>query len=240
MTAVAALLAGLAVAAALAAPRPAHRLVAPARRVTAARAGLSAPVACALGGAGVAVLVGLPLGPVLGVGAALGGPVLLGRLEPAAARRDREHLVAQLPLALDLLAACLSGGASLPAAAAALARAVPGVLRARLMAVSHALAVGTAPADAWQLLGGSSRDDPLAGTARLLARAAEGGTPVSATVTRLAVEARARARAAGSQRARQLGVVIVAPLGLCFLPAFVLLGVVPVVVGLAGPLLATF
>ena len=240
MTAVAALLAGLAAATALAAPRPAHRLVPAARRATAARTGLSAPVACALGGAGIAVLVGVPLGPVLGVAAALGGPVLLGRLEPAAARRDREQLVTQLPLALDLLAACLSGGASLPAAAAALACAVPGVLGARLAAVSRALAVGTAPADAWLLLGGSSHDDPLAGPARLLARAAEGGTPVAATVTRLAVEARARARAAGSQRARQLGVVIVAPLGLCFLPAFVLLGVVPVVVGLAGPLLATF
>jgi hypothetical protein len=30
-------------------------------------------------------------------------------------------------------------------------------------------------------------------------------------------------------------VLAVAPLGLCFLPAFVLLGVVPVVAGLAGP-----
>jgi len=32
-------------------------------------------------------------------------------------------------------------------------------------------------------------------------------------------------------------VVITAPLGLCFLPAFVCLGVLPVVAGLAGQLL---
>jgi hypothetical protein len=31
-------------------------------------------------------------------------------------------------------------------------------------------------------------------------------------------------------------VLITAPLGLCFLPAFVCLGIVPVVVGLAGQL----
>jgi hypothetical protein len=40
------------------------------------------------------------------------------------------------------------------------------------------------------------------------------------------------------QAARRVGVLVVAPLGLCFLPAFVLLGVVPVVLGLTGPLLA--
>jgi pilus assembly protein TadC len=37
--------------------------------------------------------------------------------------------------------------------------------------------------------------------------------------------------AAAAERA---GVLIAGPLGLCFLPAFVCLGIVPVVVGLAG------
>jgi hypothetical protein len=45
---------------------------------------------------------------------------------------------------------------------------------------------------------------------------------------------------AASRRRGGSGVLAVAPLGLCFLPAFVLLGVVPVVAGLAGPLLAGF
>jgi hypothetical protein len=72
-----------------------------------------------------------------------------------------------------------------------------------------------------------------------LSRAAEGGAPVAAAVSRLAADARADARARGEQAARRVGVLAVAPLGLCFLPAFVLLGVVPVIAGLAGPLFAT-
>ncbi|MCA1721019.1 MAG: type II secretion system F family protein, partial [Actinobacteria bacterium] len=91
----------------------------------------------------------------------------------------------------------------------------------------------------WAQLAGDRSDDPLAPAARLLARAAEGGAPVADTVARLAQDARAVARAAGEQAARRVGVLVVAPLGLCFLPAFVLLGVVPVVLGLAGPLFAS-
>ncbi len=57
-------------------------------------------------------------------------------------------------------------------------------------------------------------------------------------MARLAAEARADRAARGQAAAERAGVLAVAPLGLCFLPAFVLLGVVPVVAGLVGPLLA--
>jgi hypothetical protein len=46
----------------------------------------------------------------------------------------------------------------------------------------------------------------------------------------LAGDLRRRRRAAAEQRARSVGVRAAAPLGLCFLPAFVLIGVVPSVV----------
>jgi pilus assembly protein TadC len=176
--------------------------------------------------------------PAIGIAAA--GPRLLARLEPAALRREREQLVAELPLVLDLLAACLAGGASLPTAAAAVAAAVPGPYRPRLQAVVDALAVGTAPGEAWLALGGTTSDDPVLPVARLLSRGVDGGTPLAAALARMAAEARAAARAAGATAARRVGVLIVAPLGLCFLPAFVLIGIVPVVAGLAAPLLATF
>lgn len=195
------------------------------------------PVACALAGLAAALLVGLPAGAPVGLMVALLGPVLLARLEPAGARREREHLLRDLPLALDLLAACLAGGAAAASAAAAVGDALPGPCGRRLTGVHAAVMVGTAPDEAWLLLGGSDPDDPLAPTARLLARAAAGGTPVCAAVARLASEARAQSVAAGSYAARRVGVLVVAPLGLCFLPAFVLLGIVPVVAGLAGPLL---
>ena len=77
----------------------------------------------------------------------------------------------------------------------------------------------------------------MAPASRALARAAEGGAPVAAAVARMAGDARLRAAADGEAAARRAGVLAVAPLGLCFLPAFVLLGVVPVIAGLAGPLL---
>ena len=50
-------------------------------------------------------------------------------------------------------------------------------------------------------------------------------------VHRLAEELRERARADVEARARSIEVKAAAPLGLCLLPAFVVLGVVPMVVG---------
>lgn len=193
-----------------------------------------------LAGIAVAVTVPVPVGIVAGAVLAGLGPRLLGRLEPRAVRAERERLLADLPLVLDLLASCLAGGAPLHTAAGAVAAAVPGPGGRRVAAVAAALRVGSPPADAWGALAGAAADDPFAPAARALARAADGGAPVATAVSRLAAEARAEARARGEQAARRVGVVAVAPLGLCFLPAFVLLGIVPVVAGLAGPLLATF
>ena len=212
----------------------------------------SPQAACLAAGLALALVVGLPLGIVPGLLVAATGPRLLARLEPRSVQNERRQLVADLPLVLDLLAACLAGGASLPAAAAAVSAAVPGPCGARLAAVASALAVGSSPPQAWAALAGNGAadptdsggtrpvaEDPLAPAARLLVRACEGGAPVAATVIRLAADARAESRAVGDQRARRIGVLVVAPLGLCFLPAFVLLGVVPVVIGLAGPVLSS-
>ena len=194
-------------------------------------------LACAVAAAAAVLLLPLPLGLVVGAAVAVAGPRLLGRLEPRAAREEQEQLLADLPLLLDLLAACLAGGAGLQDAARAVSGAVPGAAGRRLAAVGSAVAVGTAPADAWLLLGAADAD-PLRAAAQALSRAAGGGAPVAGAVSRLAADARADARGRSEQAARRAGVLAVAPLGLCFLPAFVLLGVVPVVVGLAGPLLA--
>lgn len=250
VTLLAAVLAGLAVAVLLVRPRDRRLEVAVGRPaagswpVFSAAAGpgrLPPPhVVCWLSGAAAAVVLPLALGLVVGLAVALLGPRLLARLEPSAVRRERDQLLDDLPLLLDLLAACLAGGAPLASAASAVAGALPGPAGRRAAAVAAALGVGCPPADAWQALAGSDPADPLAPAARALARAADGGAPVAAAVARLAAEARLDARARGEQAAHRVGVLAVAPLGLCFLPAFVLLGIVPVVVGLAAPLLATF
>lgn len=193
---------------------------------------------CAFAGLAALLLVGGAAGVVLGLAVALGGPHALGRLEPRAARETRERIAADLPLALDLLSACLTGGAALPDAVRVVGGALAGPVGRRLVAVAAALDVGTPPVQAWAGLTGGDPDGFVAAAVRVLGRAGDGGTPVAAAVARLAGEAREDRRAQGLAAAERAGVLAVAPLGLCFLPAFVLLGVVPVVVGLVTPLLA--
>ncbi len=217
----------------------------------------AATAACALGAVALALLVGGPAGLVVGMAAGLVGPRALRRLEPRSVREEREGFAADLPIALDLLAACLAGGAPLPAAVGAVAAAMPGPCGRRLARVAAALDVGSRPDEAWSALLGpgpagptaaspprSASRSPAAGeelaasVVRALVRAAEGGAPVATAMTRLAEQSRDTARASGQAAAERAGVLAVAPLGLCFLPAFVLLGVVPVVAGLVGPLLS--
>jgi hypothetical protein len=189
---------------------------------------------CLAGGLGVWLMFGGAAGLLLGTVLVVAGPRLLARLEHD---DEAQEVAARLPLALELLGACLAGGAVPAEAVRAVSVAVPGPCGARLAKVAAALAVGSAPAEAWCALG----DDrgPAGAAARALARAADGGAPVAAAVLRVAEQARRDAGAVAERRARRAGVLAVGPLGLCFLPAFVLLGVVPAVMGLAAPLLAS-
>ncbi|OEV29597.1 hypothetical protein AN219_15615, partial [Streptomyces nanshensis] len=63
------------------------------------------------------------------------------------------------------------------------------------------------------------------------------GAPAVDQVTRLTRELRARRARDASARARRAAVLVTGPLGLCFLPAFLAVGVAPVVLGLARSLL---
>lgn len=219
---------GAAVAVLLARPR-ARLPTAPASRARVPQA------ACLLAGVAAWALVGGVLGAGLGIAVALGGPRVLARLDDT--ESETAELTAVLPLALDLLSACLAGGAAPEAAVSAVAAAFPGPCGSRLHRVASALRLGSAPAEAWSALG--TGRDAAGAAARALARAAEGGAPVAEAVQRVAAEARRRQQADAHRRAAQAGVLAVLPLGACFLPAFVLLGVVPAVVGLAGPLLSS-
>jgi pilus assembly protein TadC len=171
-----------------------------------------------------------------GVGLALGAPVLLERLD-AREEHDEQALALQLPLALDLVGACLTGGAPLAQALGSVAGALDGPAAVRLRRVAAALAVGTPVEEAFSELG----DSGAAGTAaRALRRAAESGAPVAAAVTRVADEARRTATSVARKRVRQAGIKAAAPITVCFLPAFLVLGTVPTVVAVTGPLLKAF
>ena len=56
-------------------------------------------------------------------------------------------------------------------------------------------------------------------------------------LTQLADDLRAARLAAGEAARHRAGVLLVLPLGLCFLPAFLVAGVVPVIVAVLGDVL---
>lgn len=179
------------------------------------------------------LLGGLP-GWVAGALVAAACAWTLARLEPREVRLRRARIVAELPVAIDLLAACLRGGGAWHDSVEAVADAVGGPLGTELARVAARIRLGADPTEEWL---GLAREPVLAPLGRAAARAAAGGAPVAATLARLARDQRRTARAAASARARTAGVRAVAPLGLCFLPAFVLLGIVPAVAGIAANVL---
>ena len=216
-----------------------HRRARPAR--PGRRAGLPPGVlrggAALLVGAGVAVsLPGLP-GLVAGVLAAAVG----FRCLPEPPSADRRRAVAeaaalrtQLPLTADLLAGCLASWCAPATAAEAVAGAIGEPMAGRLAEVAADLRMGGGAEESWARFGA---DPVLAPLGRCLVRASASGAPPAAGLARLAEGCRAEAATAAQGRARRAGVLATAPLGLCFLPAFVLIGVVPVVTGLAGTFL---
>jgi hypothetical protein len=113
------------------------------------------------------------------------------------------------------------------------AAALPGPAADRLAPVPDRLALGTDPVAVWEEV---ARDADLAVLGRALARAQRSGAPVADTVERVAEELAAAGRAEVEDRARAVGVKAAVPLGLCLLPAFLLLGVVPMVAGLLAEL----
>ncbi|MFE9449068.1 type II secretion system F family protein [Streptomyces sp. NPDC006739] len=144
---------------------------------------------------------------------------------------DRARAARQLPLAADLLAACIAAGAGPVIAAQAVGEALGGPVGEGLARGAAEVRLGGEPADAWRRLAAL----PGAGAlARLLERADESGLPAAGPVARLASDARAEWTRAATARARRAAVLVSAPVGLCFLPAFIAVGVLPVVIGLAG------
>lgn len=203
------------------------------------RMGLSAPRLARAGGVltGVALAVaGLGLtGLLLGLAAAAVLPGVLARAEPAAVGRTRRALVAELPLAVDLVAAAIAAGAQPAAALEQVGRVLPGVLGGRLVVTARALRLGADPVTGWApaLAGGG---ESLRGVADAFAGARTDGSALAERLSRVALDVREAAAAASLAAAQRAGIRAVAPLGLCFLPAFVAVGVVPVVAASLGRL----
>ncbi|MFB7409248.1 type II secretion system F family protein [Streptomyces sp. NPDC056202] len=154
-----------------------------------------------------------------------------GRAAPTEAEDDA---VRHLPLAADLLAACASAGAGPGEAAEAVGRSLGGALGERLSRTAAELRLGGEPAEVWRRFGAIPG---ASGLARCMERAGSSGAPAAEAVARHATALRSAGARTAAARARRAQVLISGPVGLCFLPAFLAVGVAPVVIGLATGLL---
>lgn len=177
-------------------------------------------------------LVALPI--PINIGAAVAVwilvPRLASRLESGDVRRERAHLARQAPVVADLLAATSASGATVARSVAAIHAAVGDPAARYLSKVEAALSLGADPAEAFRPL---LDDASLAPIAQAVSRSMRTGAPLSGVLARIADDLRRAHSRDVEIAARSAGVRAVAPLAVCFLPAFMLLGVVPVIASLA-------
>ncbi|SFR15687.1 Type II secretion system (T2SS), protein F [Lentzea waywayandensis] len=133
----------------------------------------------------------------------------------------------ELAAAWDLLAACLKAGLPVPTA-------IQAVEMKELSQVAELLKLGADPVTAWA----SALDQPATALlARAARRTARSGAALARQTAELAERTRSEACDEAEAKAQKAAVAVAAPLALCFLPAFLCLGVAPVVLGLAGQFL---
>lgn len=144
---------------------------------------------------------------------------------------DDDDGMPSITLVLGLIAVAVRQGASIPVALDAVGRAVSGTLGERMSQVSGALHRGMSWHDAWA----APCEDAACGRCLRLLRDTlddawhRGASPVERL--EMAIEAVDRdERAAIEQGASRLSVRLLMPTGLCFLPSFIAIGVVPSIV----------
>jgi hypothetical protein len=231
--------AGLLVLAALIVLRPstpalAVRRLGPSR--TSARAGraprdprkLAATGACCLVALAAALLIPGPARFLAAPVAFAAAREALRHLPPPVDPPPAPHLIAA---GAELLAACLEAGALPATALAVTGRSLPEPLGGQLTAAGHALRSGTAIEQALPERGA------LAPLASVFRRSAQTGSAMAGQLVAVAEQLRSDEHFERLERARKVGVLSALPLGLCMLPAFLLLAVVPAVIGLGAGVL---
>ena len=172
----------------------------------------------------------------VGMRAALVLGAAVGALLVLRARRDaRPPPAAAGSLVLEVIAACLDAGAMTPAAVSAAAPTAAPPADAALRRVAASLRAG-APAQAvWSSFAAECRDwEPVA---RACARTDTSGAAVADELRRIAARRRSRETSDRKRAVGRTSVWLVLPLGVCFLPAFVLVGVAPLLLAAAPQLL---
>ncbi|HJW00573.1 MAG TPA: type II secretion system F family protein [Arthrobacter sp.] len=131
---------------------------------------------------------------------------------------------------LELIAAMLDAGSGIGRSLELVAAAASPGYRTNLRPVVSALAIGADWETAWR--SSEIRLPEILEMRDALGFAALTGAPSSAILYAQAARIRRQRFRAAEKRAASLGVKLVIPLGLCSLPAFICLGVVPVLLAL--------
>lgn len=137
----------------------------------------------------------------------------------------------------DLLAATLRAGLALPTTLHAVAEELRGPPARLLRETARATALGADAASAWEP---ALAHPDTAELARAAKRTARSGGGLAEAAAGSAQRARASAGEQAQVRVQRASVWVAAPLGLCFLPAFLCLGVLPVVVGMVDKLTSSW
>jgi len=188
--------------------------------------------------AALAMIGGVAFGPgplsfPIGMLAAAAVWTVVGRAEPASARRRAAAVARDLPTLVELVAAALEAGLAVPSALELASSALPGAGADVLRPVVSRLRLEVRADEVWESAGDGGALAPLS---RALARAQSSGASVATGTRQLADDLADLARQDIEGKARAVGVRAALPLGLCLLPAFVVLGVVPMVAGAVGSL----
>lgn len=150
-----------------------------------------------------------------------------------AGHKDWLHGLADPAMMLELVAAMLDAGSGIGRCLELVAASASTEYGKALRPVVSALAIGADWETAW--LSSEIRMPEILELRDALGFAALTGAPSSAILYAQAARLRRQRFRTAEKRAASLGVKLVIPLGLCSLPAFICLGVVPVLLALVPP-----
>ncbi|WPF66321.1 MULTISPECIES: type II secretion system F family protein [unclassified Corynebacterium] len=144
--------------------------------------------------------------------------------------RGRGEAAPGVAAEIDLYAECLASGLSPAVAAKIVGECSTSPVRDTWHTVAALLAIGVPPERAWaeaQVVPG------LRDVAHLACHSHHSGVSFARAAAEVADDIRRAAEDRATATAERAGVLIAMPLTLCFLPAFFLLGLAPVVIGVA-------
>ena len=190
--------------------------------------------------AGGAVTVAASVGAALAAGVraavllltvGVGVPLVVRASRRRSASRLQAARASAAPAVIDLLGACLLAGLNPYRSLLRVAERGPEVLRAELAQAAVDLDMGRTPAAALRGVAERTGLDELRAAAGALQAAERWGAPPAEALAARAEALRSRARLRAEADAGRAAVRLAFPLVFCFLPAFVLLVVVPTTVG---------